>query len=197
MEPILRQDPAPSRPLTDGIQPSRSSAATQHTVARIPANASAALRVRQGPRTVGSRPDARGARGQPAGRVPGPPARSPRAIRRGLADWPETVETHYAARTCPWSDTVNLKRWHPGPTRADPLSRRGADRPARQHRHPRSRRPADRQATGPPHVRRPAGARPPPSRWPAHPLVGAGAALPGPVRCRRPPPRLTPITASA
>jgi hypothetical protein len=50
------------------------------------------------------------ARGQPAGRVLGPPLRSPGAIRQGLADWPETVETNYAARTCPRSGTVNLKR---------------------------------------------------------------------------------------
>jgi hypothetical protein len=51
-----------------------------------------------------------GAGGQPAGRVPGSPTRSPRAIRQGLADWPETVETNHAARTCPRSGTVNLKR---------------------------------------------------------------------------------------
>jgi hypothetical protein len=43
-------------------------------------------------------------RGRPA--HSGPPPRSPRAIRQGLADWPETLETNYAARTCPRSGTV-------------------------------------------------------------------------------------------
>ena len=158
-------------------------------------------RHRTHPRPLAAGPRAQRARqphparsaGQRAPASPGSGPSRPPIATSSSGSSPRTTRPSAARPTDP---AVGLRPRHPGAARAHPLPRRGARRRPRQHRDPGSRRPAARQAARPPHLRRPAGPRAPPSRWP--PLRLVGAALPGPLRCRRAARSpLRPATASA